>query len=240
MSSLDLINSRSINDSENLISQNSSQEETEIELTAYEVIQRLQKAWINEYYSPELLEPQVEVIDCLLEQIKSTDENLQQLDKGHFGISIHKMELARVRFMIASYLRLRLQKIQRQVHHLNKRSDDELNARLTSEEATFLKSHKKNLDNLFQKLALDHTAGRLSAEFSAHFGADGKPDQQAPRPNLNAAVFVKAQQDIQGVFIEDEAGRGRDEEYDMEKDSQHILRYKSVSHLIQSGDVRLI
>lgn len=239
MSSLDLINSRSLNDSENLISQGSSQDETEIELTAYEVIQRLQKAWINEYYAPELLEPQVEVIDCLLEQIKSTDENLQRLDKGHFGIAIHQMELSRVRFMIASYLRLRLDKIQRQVHHLIKRSDDELNARLTSEEAAFLKSHKKNLDNLFHKLALDHTPGRLATDFAAHFGADGKAEQ-APKPNLNAAVFVKAEQDIQGVFIEDEAGRGRDEEYDMEKDSQHILRYKSVSHLIQSGDVKLI
>ena len=55
MSSLDLINSRSINDSENLISQASSQDETEVELTAFEVIQRLQKAMINEHFSPELL-----------------------------------------------------------------------------------------------------------------------------------------------------------------------------------------
>ncbi len=250
MSSLDLINSRSINDSENLITQDSEAaegDETEVELTAFEVIQKLEKAWMNEYFAPELLEPQVEVVDCLLEQIKSTEENLERLDKGHFGISIHKMELARIRFMIASYLRLRLQKIQKHVHYLSKRSDDELNARLTTEEATFLRSHCSNLDNLFKKLALDHVQGKLGdfSQFGSESGSSqrlsaGLQSNEAPKPNLNAAVFVKAEEDVQGVFIEDEAGRSRDEEFDMEKNSQHVLKYKSVSHLIQSGAVRLV
>jgi hypothetical protein len=107
--------------------------------------------------------------------------------------------------------------------------------RLTTEEATFAQSYKNNLDTLFKKLALDHMPGK-----AADFSKFGDSSTEAPKPNLNAAVFVKADEDIQGVFIEDEAGRGRDEEYDMEKDSQHILRYKSVSHLVQSGAVRLI
>ena len=121
MSSLDLIDSRAVNDSENPFTESLTEDETEVELTAFEVIQKLQTAWINEHFAPEVLEPQVEVIDCLLEQIKVTEENLEQLDKGHFGIAIHKMEIARVRFMIASYLRLRLQKIQRHVHFLSNR-----------------------------------------------------------------------------------------------------------------------
>lgn len=236
---MDLIDTRGTNDSENLITQSESQDETEVELTAFEVIQRLQKAWINEHFAPELLEPQIEVVNCLFDQIKVTEENLEQRDKGHFGNSIYKMELSRIRFMIASYLRLRLQKVQNQAHFLSKRSDDELNAKLTTEEATFLRSYKDNLDNLFKKLALDHIPGK-SADFSQFGETSNRTVQDPPKPNLNAAVFVKADEDIQGVFIEDEAGRGRDEEYDMEKDSQHVMRYKSVSHLIQSGAVRLV
>lgn len=237
-SSLDLLGSFATNDSENLITQSSSQEESELELTAFEVIQRLEKAWMNEHFAPELLEPQIEVVECLFEQIKTTEENLEQLDRGHFAIPIHKMELARVRFMIASYLRLRLQKIQHYVHFLSKRSDDEINSKLTTEEATYLRSYKANIDGLFKKLALDHMPGKAS-DFS-RFGEVSSSQGDPPKPNLNAAVFVKALENIQGVFIEDEAGRGRDEEYDMEKGSQHILRYKSISHLVQSGALKLI
>ena len=173
-------------------------------------------------------------------QIKTTEENLTKLDKGHFSIPIHQMELSRVRFTIASYLRLRLQKIQTQVHYLMKLSDDELNAKLTSEEATFMRSHKSNIDTLFKKLALNHIPVK-AADFSK-FGeiSNSNASNEAPKPNMNAAVFVKADEDVRGVYIEDEAGRGREEEYDMEKDSQLVLRYKSVRHLIQSGAVKLV
>ena len=242
MSSLDLIDSHvTENESENFLTESTTQDETEVELTAQEVIQRLQQAWMNELFAPELLQPQIEVVDCLLDQIKSTEENLAQLDRGHFGIPIHKMELQRVRFMIASYLRLRLQKIQKQVHFLSKRSDDEINSIMTTEEANFMRSFKKNTDTLFNKLALDHIPERARrVKFTEFSASTTNASNEAPKPNLNATVFVKATEDVQGVFIEDEAGRGRDEEYDMEKDSQHVLRYKSVSHLVQSGAVKLI
>lgn len=242
MSSLDLIDSREVDDSENLITPSATEDETEVALTAFEVIKRLETAWINESKAPELLAPQTDVVECLLEQIKDIEGNLEQLEKGHFGISIHKMELSRIRFMIASYLRLRLQKIQKHVHYLSKKSDDYINSMLTTEEATFLTNFKKNTDNLFKKLALDHIPAR-SADFSK-FGENSKfqldRNIEAPNPNLNATVFVKADEDIQGVLIEDEADQGREEEMDMEKNSQHVLRYKSVSHLVQLGKVRLV
>ena len=242
MSSLDLIDSMGVDDSENLITQNGTEEEEEEALTALEVIKRLETAWINESKAPELLEPQIEVVECLLGQIKEIEASLEELEKGHFGIAIHKMELARIRFMIASYLRLRLQKIQKYVHYLSKKSDDYKNTMLTTEEATFLEKFKKNTDDLFKKLALDHIPQR-SADFSK-FGENSKfqldRNIEAPNPNLNATVFVKANEDIRGVLIEDEADQGREEEMDMEKNSQHVLRYKSVSHLVQLGKVRLV
>jgi GINS complex subunit 4 len=134
-SSLDFINSNTIEDSAN---GDASQEEEELELTAFEVILRLEKAWMNELFAPELLEPQIEVIDCLLDQIKKTEENLSQLDIGHFSIPLHKMELARVRFLIASYLRLRLQKIQKHAHSVLKSNEDDLNARYVLTHSTML------------------------------------------------------------------------------------------------------
>ena len=40
------------------------------------------------------------------------EENLSRLKKGDLRIPVHRMELSRIRFMINSYLRLRLSKIQ--------------------------------------------------------------------------------------------------------------------------------
>ena len=104
-----------------------------------------------------------------------------------------------------------------------------------------MEKFKKNTDDLFKKLALDHITGR-SGDFSK-FGENQQHrnnDIVAPNPNLNARVFVKADEDIQGVLIEDEADQGREEELDLEKDSQLVLRYKSISHLVENGKVRLV
>ena len=62
----------------------------------------------------------MEIVSCLLDQIKATEEACEQLEKSDISIPIRKMELARIRFMIASYMRLRLQKIQKNVHFLSK------------------------------------------------------------------------------------------------------------------------
>ena len=46
------------------------------ELTTGEVLQRLQDAWINEKFAPDLLEHQNEVVECLLNQIAETDQRI--------------------------------------------------------------------------------------------------------------------------------------------------------------------
>ena len=45
-------------------------EEYEEELTAAEVLQKLEDAWLNEKHSPELLDPKMEIVECMLEQVK--------------------------------------------------------------------------------------------------------------------------------------------------------------------------
>ena len=228
------------NDTNALIGNLNSPEESQVELTPLEVIQILEKAWMNELHSPELLEPKMDEVNCLLDQINLIEENLERLEKSDFSISIRKMELSRIRFMIASYLRLRLQKIQKHAHYLSKRSNDELDSKLTTEEATFLEKYRENIDKLFANLALDHIPDKAGKKSFSNFGETSNNQPDPPMPNLNSAVFVKAEENIQGVFVEDEAGQNRDEEFDMEKDHQYILRYKSVSHLIRNGSVKMI
>ena len=122
---------------------------------------------------------------------------------------------------------------------------------MTKEELKFAKTYRDDISDVFKKLALDYMPGPFkefepiasandSINTSSISSRNRKPDPPVPRPNLNSTVFVKAVDNVTGVSIEDEAGRGRDEDYDMAAGSQHILNYKSVAHLIRNGRVKLM
>jgi len=262
------------NDSANLIDSEVLQGSTDDvgsqeqeELSTREVLQRLHDAWINEKFAPELLDPQIEVVDCLLEQIAHIEDKIsnERLRNGSdpkikFAASVYKMEIGRIRFTISSYLRTRLEKIQSFIFHLlgleekaqegDTLEENGLYSRMTENELKFAKQYRADIAEVYKKLALDHMPGAFK-EFaplassnesmnSSSLTKTKKIDPPVPQPNLSSTVFVKAVEDITGVRIEDEAGRGRDEDYDMAAGSQHILNYKSVANLIRNGQVKLV
>lgn len=230
----------------------------EDELSTREVVQRLHDAWINEKFSPELLESHIEVVQCLLEQITHTEDNINKErsqnannPKNRFAASVYKMEIGRIRFIISSYLRIRLEKIQHFIFHLLEQEEkamensSEMNehltySKMTEEELTFARQYRTNIADVFKKLALDHMPGPFKDFAPLVSTITKKIDPPVPQPNMNSTVFVKAVEDVRGVTIEDEANRGRDEDYDMPSGSQHIMTYKSVANLIRDGRVKLI
>ena len=222
-------------DSERLDSGVTNETTDQEELTAEEVLNRLQDAWINEKFAPELLEPQIEVVDCLLDQLSSAEDTLKEAKStDKMAYTLHKMEMARVRFLVSSYLRTRLNKIQKHVFHILEEAN---HGKLTKEELKFAQNYKTNLDTLFKELALKHLPGK-AAEFNPVQAK--KSSAPVPHPNLNANVFVQAVRDVRGVVVVDEAERERDEEYDMETGSIHVLNYKCISSYLKKGDVKLM
>ena len=140
------------------------------------------------------------------------------------------MELQRITFMVNSYLRLRLEKIQSNIFHYTK-SDDDNPSRLTQEEADFALNYKENLTEHFNSLALRHIPGVWEST---------KVVPTAPAPNLSTAVFVSVREDVPGVDIKDDAGKGRDDTIQLMKGSQHMVMYDAISHLVDEGSVQLL
>jgi hypothetical protein len=64
-----------------------------VTLTSAEVLEKLEEAWQNERFAPELLEHKTEVVDCILEQIKEMEENLSHVGRGDFVAGIHRLEV---------------------------------------------------------------------------------------------------------------------------------------------------
>ena len=205
------------------------EEEYEEELTAAEVMQKLEDAWVNEKHAPELLESKIEIVECMLDQVKTMEENLTKLQKGDIRAPVHRMEIQRIKFMVNSYLRLRISKIQKNIYHIT-RSDGDNPSRMTPEEAEFAAGYRQLMTQHYESLVLRHLPGAW----------DPDKVRDIPRPPLDSAVFVAVKKDVAGVEIKDDAEQGNDDTVDLVAGSQHMFQYRDISHLLESEHLLLI
>lgn len=66
--------------------QDSDEGSEEVVLTPAELIERLEQAWMNEKFAPELLESKSEIVECVMEQLEHMEENLRRAKKGDLKI----------------------------------------------------------------------------------------------------------------------------------------------------------
>ncbi|KAJ8973532.1 hypothetical protein NQ317_015666 [Molorchus minor] len=120
---------------------NPEENDDEGQLTPAEVIELMEEAWINEKFAPEVLPHKLEIVECLLGQISYMEGNLQNLKSSDFKKSIHQLEVDRLRFLVSSYLRTRLEKIETYVTYIlqqeQERSEHGKTLYLTKEELQF-------------------------------------------------------------------------------------------------------
>lgn len=80
--------------------------------------------------APELLPFQFELVESLLRLVSSREQMIEQKRQvdadDRFNVNINKMELERVKFVIKSYFRVRLAKIERHLVYLIEKDRSEL------------------------------------------------------------------------------------------------------------------
>lgn len=210
-----------------LMAEDSDQEEEE--LTAQSVLLAIEEAWLNEKFAPEILPHRSDLIECMLQQITHMEENMKRLDKGDLRLMIHRMELDRIKYMISNYLRARLEKIEKYTIHIlsqeaNRSSED---CYLSVAELQFAKEFLASIETLFKTVALQHMPGNFQTF---------EVDTLAVKPNMQAYVFLRANDRINGILLPG----SMDEEIDLEPGSQHIIQYSAVADLVKTGAVKLI
>ncbi|KAM9043296.1 DNA replication complex GINS protein SLD5 isoform 2-T2 [Megaptera novaeangliae] len=187
----------------------------EVVLTPAELIDRLEQAWMNEKFAPELLENKSEIVECVMEQLQHMEENLRRAKKGDLKVSIHQMEMERIRFVLSSYLRCRLMKIEKFFPHVlekeKTRREGEPSS-LSPEEFAFAREYMVNTETYLKNVALKHMP-----------------------PNLQKVDLLRAAE-LRGDIVL----FSRDYVIDLEEGSQHLIRYKTIAPLVASGAVQLI
>ncbi|XP_057688543.1 DNA replication complex GINS protein SLD5 [Corythoichthys intestinalis] len=217
--------------SENDISREECQED---DMTPADLIAKLEEAWLNEKFSPELLPNQSEVVECVMEQLAHMEANLLRVKKGDAKASIHRMEIDRIRFVLCSYLRSRLLKIEKFFPHVlereKSRSDGEPSL-LSPEEFAFAKEYAANTEGHIKSVALNHMPPILQTLDML---------KAVPTPCLDSFVFLRVKESQENILVEPETDDQREYVVDLEEGSQHLMRYRTIAPLISSGAVQLI
>lgn len=201
----------------------------EIEVTAAEVLVQLENAWMNEKFAPELLESKADLVECMLDQIKEMEGNLKKIKQGDVVASLHKLEIDRIRFVLSSYTRTRLEKIEKHVVHVLEqeaaREENEPSC-LSPEELQYAKEYADNMEGLLKSLALQHMPANMQ-------NIDRK--KAVPRPNMDKYVFLKVLENQEQIMIDPD-----EEPIDLEDRAQYIMRYSAVAPLLTNGSLSLL
>ncbi|XP_061842223.1 DNA replication complex GINS protein SLD5 [Nerophis lumbriciformis] len=212
----------------------SHEESQEDDMTPAQLIAKLEDAWLNEKFSPELLANQSEVVECVMEQLTHMEENLLRVKKGDAKASIHRMEIDRIRFVLCSYLRSRLQKIEKFFPHVlekeKSRSDGEPSL-LSPEEFAFAKEYAANTESHMKSVALTHMPPVLQTLDML---------KAVPAPCMDSFVFLRVRERQENILVEPETDDQREYAVDLEEGSQHLMRYRTIAPLISSGAAQLI
>ncbi|KAK4105527.1 GINS complex, Sld5 component [Parathielavia hyrcaniae] len=198
-------------------------------------LQDLTRAWVAEKSAPELLPwPANGLFERINANIKTQIERVEELTgdmdpKTNFALIVIQTELERYRYLVRSYLRARLAKIDR--HALHYLSTDALRARLSGAELAYATRHQALLHN--------HYLSSFLSSFPA--GLQNLNDSAAgismiETPDLESAVFIRLLRDapVEGRGVDaDGAMDGRESDI-------VILRWSDAKPLVEAGTAELV
>lgn len=159
-------------------------EEEEEQITVEKILINISLARQNERLCPEILPHCTEMVDLMLGQIGHMEHNLSSFDSNDFRTILHKMELERIRYILASYLRCRLKKIEEYTKHIldeeAQRSD--IHKRLTPGELKYAKEYHEIVENHLFQVATRHMPANMQ---------QNDDQMRVVRPNMMSHVVVK-------------------------------------------------
>ncbi|KAJ0399344.1 hypothetical protein P43SY_001533 [Pythium insidiosum] len=198
-----------------------------------EDVERMKTLWINEANAPEVLPFDDEMVTEMLDQLKNQQEYVDSVaedratlnEERAFVNKLYQMEIDRLKFVLSSYLRTRLRKIERFAPHIL--SDPMLTQRLSQKEIQFAKQYAMLVENHVNELAL----GRFPDEHRS-LDADG----MVLEPDLDCFVFCESKAPLRQLQCDD---RGV-EFVSMQEGDRHVLRYRAVKVHVEEGQMALL
>ncbi|KAF9005088.1 hypothetical protein BDQ17DRAFT_1353767 [Cyathus striatus] len=198
-------------------------------------LEKLMRHWMNERHAPDILPAQQELLSSVLDHLRRQSEAVQLLrgdpstsDEEHLRIMLVQTEIERVKFIIRSYVRTRLYKIERYARFIV--TDAAVQTRLTAVERDHASRQAKLTDRHFYFSVLQSLP-----EVQAHL--DDPPaftPSMTTQPDKTRPVFVHALKECPRVTLPDGTS------LTMQKGHISLTPYSVVEHLVARGEVELV
>ncbi|KAL0948213.1 hypothetical protein HGRIS_010819 [Hohenbuehelia grisea] len=198
-------------------------------------VQQLIRLWMNERHAPDILPVQEHLLAGILDHIRRQSEAIQLLrsdpsssEEEHFRITLVQTEVERIKFIVRSYLRTRLFKIEKYARYIT--SDPDIQTRISASERAYASKQAQILDQHFWVTVLQSLP-----ESQAHL--DDTPlftPSMITKPDKSRAVFVHALQPCPPVQLPDGST------LEMDKGHISLLPFYVVEHLVLRGEVELV
>ncbi|XP_047342210.1 DNA replication complex GINS protein SLD5 [Impatiens glandulifera] len=199
-------------------------------------VEILKRAWRNEKAAPEILQYEASLVQRSQEQIQLMEENIEEsMGSGNdpLTVSLYQMDLDRTLFLLRSYLRTRLLKIEKYTSHIQKTA--EIWDRLSRQEQKFAKRCIDDIENHLDTSVLSKLPDRYKS--STKQSIISEEDDMIPEPQLDTFVVCRAKRYL-GAFQLDDSGES--EPFDMDTEDVCFLRYKAIKPLVYSGQIDLV
>ncbi|CCG84882.1 protein of unknown function [Taphrina deformans PYCC 5710] len=188
----------------------------------YSFMKDLTQAWTAERNSPDILPFSTLLIEGAMTRLRAQIDTVESMatdnERIFFKLVIMQIEIERIKFLLRSYLRTRISKIDRYLMFCNR--DEVTSGHLSALERHYAEKHQMILERHY------HTSFMKNAPESGHLrklddtGAAGL--SMIDKPNLNRAVFCKIIKPLQ------ESDKLRSEAYDLEVGNTVLIRYNLV------------
>ncbi|KAI9017812.1 hypothetical protein BC832DRAFT_589058 [Gaertneriomyces semiglobifer] len=195
-------------------------------------IASLTQVWINERCAPEILPFEDALVSNLMEMLDAQAANVENVPPtakdSAFLVVLYQQEMERIKFIIRSYLRTRLAKIQKHTRHYI--SISTYRERLSPQELAFAEKFQVLLDTHFEKSCVKELP-----PFLQKLDDQSTEPSMVSSPDIESAVICRVREDV-GIFQLDDST----ETIDIRKNNIYIMRYKTLRRLLEEGRVDLV
>ena len=203
-------------------------------------IVRLTHAWLNERGTPEIQPWPADAFDAVMDQLQHQQAILDSLmtdtstsEEEHFRLNLVQLDADRAKWLVRSFLRARLVKLEAYASHLASQPSEQV--RLSDLELGYVKRYEQLMSEHMQSAVLQYLPEPMRGmDDPAPGGASGAPGGMVTAPRLDAPVFIYCRDD--GGFLT----LSEDEKVALLRGSIHVVPYRAVRTLLHQRRVELL
>eukprot|EP00898_Chlorokybus_atmophyticus_P000458 jgi/Chlat1/1412/Chrsp12S01986 len=198
--------------------------------------EEIRRAFRNERTAPEVLPYAGEQVGELLRDVTEQEEWLDENRPGDAATELasllQMMDVNRTRYLLRSYLRTRLAKIER--HVLFTLKSDQLWNRLSEEEQQFARSYTDVMESALRKTVLEKMPDGFDSLLRQ--SSNSASDDMIPMPDLDQFVFCRIKDNMSSFQVDDQGF----DTADLHDGQVWLLRYKPIRELLLADRLELI